>query len=395
MKQFFIVFLLFTIVACNKDDDGVDPIDPYNYELIVEIGEITSIEATISWNAPLQSEWGNVVYKVVLNNEVIADGLQDTNFTITNLNDNRGYNGTVFAYGSNGKQTFTHFNFTTLPYTIHYGTLRITTQEEVNNFYYTECYILIISGINITDLSPMASLQKVNASLVIDNTSISTLDGLDNLHDSYSGGSDPSISITNNPQLENVTALHNYFLRGNNIYIRNNSSLQNLNGMELKSNVTSLIIHNCPITTLPNFGNSTFGTVSLENLPLQDLSAFRYTSEMFAFYVRDMPLLTGFSGLDSLESLWEIVIDGNPNITNLSDLETLSYGFNYNTIGVFINNNPRLRDFCGISQWMNNNEIFIECTNPDCTEHIIHYNVENNAYNPTEEQIKSETECSI
>lgn len=248
MKQVLVLLSFFIVLGCGSDD-STDTTgggttgggSTYNFAMVVTVDDIDLYEATISWNAPLPSEWGSVVYRVVVNNEVIADGLQGTSYTLTGLDDNRGYNGTVFATGINGDETFAHFALTTLPYTIHHGTLVITTQEEVDDFYYTNCYSLYIDGSDITDLSPMTSLMYTS-SISINNTSIGSLEGLDNFLGSY------HITIKNNPNLEDISAISAAYPGAWNTIIENNTSLTSVPDLAVTSDYdyNTLIIKIAP-----------------------------------------------------------------------------------------------------------------------------------------------------
>jgi len=390
MRLIFILFSFLFLISCGSDDNNSPEGDPYNFEMEVTVSNITLHKATITWNEPLQSEWGSVVYKIILNNEVIADGLQSTNYTISELNDNRAYSGTVYATGINGDETFAHFTFTTLPNTVINGTVTLTTQEQVNNFYYTYVAILIINGNDITDLSPMSSIQHVSNKLVIENTSVINLNGLENLNSGY----DSNITIIENQYLEDIGGLSAYFPLSEFIQLKNNRNLININNVSVGEDA-NVSIHNCPVTTLPDLSAGSYGWFYLINTEIENLQSFASVTSLYGISLVDNSRLSSLEGMNNIQQLYALYIR-NSLITNLDSFQSLTNSPSpYNLIEIGINENPNLTNFCGLTNWKLNSTIYDECINPDCSETIYHYQISDNAYNPTEIQMESTTECSI
>lgn len=407
---------------------------PYIFEMAVEIDEIGIYEASISWNAPIPSEWGSVVYKVVLNNEVIVDGLQNTNYTISDLDDNRGYNGTVFAKGTNGDETFAHFSFTTLPYTITGGSVTLRNQQEVDDFFYSEIGLsLTITGSDITDISNLSSLVKLGDDLIIKNTSLTNLNGLQNIEPETSHR---KFELTDNPQLSDIGEASGFSSTMKELEIYNNASLSNISNLQISSTLTSirfgytpisdfsifyinsrydfiefdympptanlanlfsgvqsaqnLTLKNLAVTDLSFISNFSASNLYLKNIPITNFSSLSSWTTIYYFQLSDMPLITNMEGLDSLERVLAFDFNNNPNLVSFDGLLSLdgSGAWPNDSISLFLVNNSNLRDYCSLREFLN--------TVPYRYENgIPFYNVNGNAYNPTKEEIKTEAGCSL
>jgi len=429
-----------TVLAVGNNEQNVTAnfsftTKPYIFEMAVEIVEIGIYETSISWNAPLPSEWGSVVYKVVLNNEVIVDGLQSTNYTITDLDDNRGYNGTVFATGTNGDETFAHFSFTTLPYTITGGSVVLHNQQEVDDFFYSEIgQNLTITGTDITDISNLSSLVKLGDDLIIKNTSLTSLNGLQNIEPETSHR---KFEITNNPQLSDIGDAPGFSSTMKELEINNNASLSNISNLQISSTLTSirfgytpisdfsifhinsnyqfiefdsmppsanlaslfsgvqsadnLTLKNLAVTDLSFISNFTIGSdLYLENIPITNFSSLSSWTYLYTLQLIDMPLITNFEGFDNLERILVLIIQTNPNLESFDGLLSLdgSGAGPNDTILLSIVDNPNLTDYCGLREFLNIVPYF-DYGNGEV------YTVMGNAYNPTKEEIKTEAGCSL
>lgn len=407
---------------------------PYIFDMEVTVEDVFIYEATISWNAPLPSEWGSVVYKVVLNNEVIVDGLQNTNYTISDLDDNRGYNGTVFAKGTNGDETFAHFSFTTLPYTITGGSVTLHNQQEVDDFFYSEIGLsLTITGSDITDISNLSSLVSLGDDLIIKNTSLTNLNGLQNIEPETSHR---KFELIDNPLLSDIGDASGFTSTMKELEINNNATLSNISNLQISSTLKSIKFGNTPISdfsifhinshyldiefdhmpptanlaslfsgvqsaqnlTLKNLAvtdlsfisNFSASNLHLKNIPITNFSSLSSWTTIYYFQLSDMPLITNMEGLDSLERVLAFDFNNNSNLVSFDGLLSLdgSGAWPYDTISLFLVNNSNLRDYCSLREFLN--------TVPYRYENgIPFYNVNGNAYNPTKEEIKTESGCSL
>jgi len=105
----------------------------------------------------------------------------------------------------------------------HPGNVTLSSQSEVDAF--SSQYVdgsLTISGSDITDLSPLASLASIKGALIIrDNSNLTTINGLNSIIEvSF-------LSIENNPSLTTIDGFHSLNdCKG--MFIRNNESLKTI-----------------------------------------------------------------------------------------------------------------------------------------------------------------------
>lgn len=380
----YILIIFFILFACGSDDDGNN-----NNIIEVEVSDITDNGVTLDWTVPSNVQSGSsVVYKIILLGEVITDNLTSRTYTFTGLNENTNYTGSVFALDSNGNETFTDFSFTTLQNPIFNGALILNTQEQIDNFYYTSVLGLTIEGEDITNLDGLESLQFVHHFIIINNTSLENLDGLQNVQ-------------TDTDYTQQLTRL----------IINTNNQLQDISQLsDFTEKCKELSINDCPLlTTLEGLEFAENASFSLINLGLTELSSFANTEEIYRLFIDGLNNLTDLSGLENIQHMnYQMVIRNCLNLSSLnglgtldlinglyivnndmlSTLEGLSFLNNSNDIELGIIDNDMLSDFCAISNWVENNNIL----NDDVAGEL--YNVADNAYNPTLEQITDGNLCS-
>ncbi|MBF8150342.1 T9SS type A sorting domain-containing protein [Winogradskyella sp. F6397] len=114
--------------------------------------------------------------------------------------------------------------------------LLLTSQSEVDNFpnLYPDCEsifgVLTISGTDITDLTPLTQLNSVGSIYILE-TSIVSVEGLEELTITGIGGQDSYIFLDDNPLLQDVLFLNNYTLNVPIVFlIREMDALSSLQG---------------------------------------------------------------------------------------------------------------------------------------------------------------------
>ncbi|MFC4636247.1 T9SS type A sorting domain-containing protein [Dokdonia ponticola] len=129
------------------------------------------------------------------------------------------------------------------------GDIILNTQEEVDNFsvLYGNCVLInvIVSGDDITDLTPLSDIVSIAGDLNISNNDqLSTIEGLENLFDVI------QIIIENNPQLSDITAISNALDNdfGIGLIIRNNP-----------------VLETCSFVSMCNFLNTNVIEATIEN----------------------------------------------------------------------------------------------------------------------------------
>ncbi|MCK8523331.1 hypothetical protein M0D21_17250 [Aquimarina sp. D1M17] len=371
--KLLLAFLILFVTSCDSDDKIPNSIT-------IKIDQIKAFNASISWETNMGS---NTLYRIVLNNEVKAEALAENNFTFSDLEEETQYEGAVYATSPDGQSTFDTFSFTTTKNTVG-GYERITDQFGVDNFPYTAIAKLTIEGEDIVNLSNLASLNFVREEIVVQNTSLETLDGLENILSNQN----TVIRIENNPKLKDISAIRKYFGLATRVELLNNPILENLEGLEPQKEIKALKLTNLGIKNLSNFSGVTkideLYLEKLDNITDTHLSVFSQLTSTNSLSLRRMNQLVELKGFDNLKSTGNLQIIGNSELISLEGISNLNNSENeFNISRVTITDNEKLLDFCGIREYMNNVVI-------DVIPEINYrgYVVENNLYNPTEEDIK-------
>lgn len=305
---------------------------------------------------------------------------------------------------------------------------------------------IITTEDRVTDISSLASIKKVEG-IVINNTLLQDLDDLENLQssevislfnnlnltniDGLSNVNSPvrKIRVSEHPLLTNIDALSNLSAATDgqidDISISNNMLLKNINGLSgitrWKQGVIS-VQYNPMLENIDGFQNlTTLESVLVliegnENLPnidglqnlvdatsssfnirfndnLQNLNGLsNIRTEIDAFIMQNQPNITDFASLTNILFIGSLYLKDNPSLLNLEGLSSLSFN------SIEIEQNPSLQNLNGLQGidtnltrfniW-NNTQLtdFCSLTGPFSTISIGNYNVEANAYNPTQQDI--------
>ncbi len=229
-----------------------------------------------------------------------------------------------------------------------YGDFLLSSQQEVDEFDCKEIMgKLTISGNDITNLDGLSSLIYVDFLEIIDNESLSSIEGLLSISEVSSG-----ISIINNTSLISLNGLNNVKNIGGPFEIIDNPSLKNVDGLSSLQYCTDYfrIRNNDQLTNLD--GLSSFKKVEYDELLIADL------------YISENDALTNLDGLSSLTSLYYFNVADNsslktlPHFTDLTHVFQLSVRGNSNLLLIkgfrtdinigytFINDNEKLSNCC-------------------------------------------------
>ena len=401
MKKFFILIILSLIYGCSSDDsvDGV---------ISVTVDSLSHDTVTISWQ---YTAGDNVVYEIVLDGVEIADDYSGNQYEFTDLMPGTTFNGKVFAKPQNGNIAFADFTFTT-----EFFNVSITNQNDVNNFNLTSINgTLFITGNEVTDISGLSEIISVGG-LVVSNTGLQSLNGLENLSQFYNGTG--RVYLSDNAQLSDVTALTNLSNVTGTLVLNNNTVLTDFTGLSVlpggsleirESPITDfsyfsnlqdlnrLLFHDMPnITSLADFsGLTNLNLLVLEELPsLQSFSGLETITEYKQVTLKFLASITDFSGFSSVTRIDFLDIYRMDGITSLSGFDNLTTA---NDIFIFqadqmtsldgtsltgnnvaesrlrIGFNNSLTDYCGLNAWFNNVDfeffwISSNAYNPDLTE---------------------------
>ena len=248
--------------------------------------------------------------------------------------------------------------------------MTLSSQAEINAW--PGCTIvegdLRIAGNDITDLSPLATLQTVRGLLSIDdNANLSNLNGLENV-DSVA-----ALLIAANAQLQSLSALNlnqteiasivfydnnnlgqidglNNFTSTDNLEILSNDNLTDITGFNGLTTVDGnlLLEFNSGLTNLDGFSNLTQITGAFQlvgNDALPGISGFENLNTVEDnFIISSNAALQDINGFSSLSNMNLIAIAGNSMLENLNVFSSISaIGGDLNII-----NNVSLNDCCGV-----------------------------------------------
>lgn len=340
-------------------------------------------------------------------NNITEDGSGIGEFS-SNLNElipNTEYFIRAYATNSKGVSYGNELSFIT-PKLIFEGDIVFLTQEEVNNFgdfEYNEVTgnitigdVNIASTKTITDLEGLKQLTNIDGDLTLHaNDALDNIDGLRNL--TIVGGSiffssnkaltnlnglimlnsiGKNFRIVQNEVLTNIDGLINLTEINGFLLIYNNDNLLNIDGLD---NVTSIgfdigIFRNDALTEIDGLNNLTYATgLSIsDNSVLSTINGFNKLASIDLFLsIENNDALISFNGLSEITSVGSNVeIKNNASLNNIDGLSKLT-SFN----GVLdIINNTNLNNLCGINLLINNGFTGT-------------YNVSNNGYNPSEQEI--------
>ncbi|MFK7934947.1 MAG: T9SS type A sorting domain-containing protein [Saprospiraceae bacterium] len=263
------------------------------------------------------------------------------------------------------------------------GSLTFTTQEEIDDFStnYPGCTelttTLTIEGNDITNLSGLAALRKIDDPLVVIDTEVSDLSGLDNVTYIEEFYLFTNHSLTSLTGLEAVESMKLLWISGNSVLqsfdkltsltsvtrklsVTGNSALVNLAGLEQLSFADDLnISSNDNLLTLQGLHNivDVLGRMTINaNNKLIDLSGLEKLERVEEiFLIKGNAKLTSVQGLNALDYCRDLVIDANLILPNLSGLSNL------NSIDKFeVIDNSQLINLSGLANNLNLKEVLIQ-----------------------------------
>ncbi|NRB48634.1 MAG: T9SS type A sorting domain-containing protein [Saprospiraceae bacterium] len=257
------------------------------------------------------------------------------------------------------------------------GEIQLNSQADVNNFpiNYPNCTQipgqLVISGPDITDLSPLANITSIEGYLIIGfNATLADLQGLSNLQSvggNFTVGINPAL-----PSLNGLTALNNV---GGDLLVTNNGLLADFSGIcplistgtiggtqNFANNAAAFIASEClcpagnislnsqaEINNFPvNYPgcNQIFGDLNISGSDITDLSPLSsLVSIGGTLTVGLIPNLNNLQGLNNLQ-----FVGGSLVLSELPAIQNLNALFNLNTVegDLIVTNNGLLADFSGI-----------------------------------------------
>ncbi len=205
--------------------------------------------------------------------------------------------------------------------------IHLTTQQQVDHFsttYYhcteiREWRNLIIDGPGIFNLLGLAGLTDIGGNLIINNTQLTSLEGLHNIirigRDTWNG----SLEITNNSLLQNLDGLRSLTFVGNHILIEDNWSLSSIDGLsDLISVGDFFFIHSneslLEVTGINNLLSIGHNLSLYKNSWLNTISGFNSLAsignKLFIVQNQRLDSISGFMALSTIGG--ELNLSNNP-----------------------------------------------------------------------------------
>ncbi|MEO1053750.1 MAG: Calx-beta domain-containing protein [Bacteroidota bacterium] len=203
------------------------------------------------------------------------------------------------------------------------GNVTLTTQAEVDAF---DCNILVgrltINGSDITDLTPLQSLTRVDFGVfIVNNPNLTSLAGLEHLESIQN-----TLLISNNPGLTDLSGLSGLSGSIGRIEITNNASLTSVAGIPNVSRINNRlrIAGNQSLTSLQGFQSLTWSNIVI---------------------IENSNAITSLQGFEGLDIVRFVVISNNATLSSIDELAALDVN-NAFLLLVDINNNPLLSQCC-------------------------------------------------
>lgn len=267
------------------------------------------------------------------------------------------------------------------------GNYTITSQEDIDAIQgYSEISShLIIGGDSnnptaLTSLEGLECLHTVRSLTISDNPQLEDLKGLDNLTTARG-----DLIIEDNGTLKNITHLAN-LTAIEKLNITNNESLLSIEGLENLPVLTDLVLNNLPqVTSISPIANARIHN-GIDITALNSLTELSYFSQLENFSGRltiaSNPGLSSLQGLRDIATVSYLKIIGNPNLTSLEGLNITRISHT-----TTISGNNGLTNFKGLEKLTNlrsttirHNNSLINFEGLDSLEEVTGiFSIENNA----------------
>ena len=271
---------------------------------------------------------------------------------------------------SSVEQILLNCNETPCDTAICQGDVILRTQAEVDAFCGCEKITgaLVVGNPNGNSLSDIISLanlkglRQVDSTIIITQTILETLVGLEGLETIGA-----SLSIGNNPSLKNVNGLEQLSTIGRSINFGSNPELVYISSLSNLKKVKNILLGSCPINDISVFSNLQINSLNgLSLTAMSQLATLNGLEKIERININDEtggrgklllggnPLLQDISALSNLTFVGLLVIDRNEILADCCPIRHLIDGdiFNGNANLITIQNNP---SFCNSIQAIKDN----------------------------------------
>lgn len=218
------------------------------------------------------------------------------------------------------------------------GDVTFESQEDIDQFFLLHPTCTTINGNlrihkDVSDVTQLSGLSTITGTLIIDETELVDLDGLNNIN------SLGSLSIVNNSLLESISALSNFIPANEEEFIleiNRNSSIEDLTGLENITGAKNIIINNNSLLNLDALNNLTivyhsfqmYGNVYLVNIHglsgLEEVRGSGQPDGSGSLDIRFNYSLESLQGLNNLKKLNILLLERNILLPDLQGLENLT-----------------------------------------------------------------------
>lgn len=405
-RTILVAFLLISLFSCKDDEvkpsvtlptiTTLTPSDVIQYKAktggtITKDGGATITARGVCWNtlpSPTISD----------NHSEDGTGTGSFESTITNLDANTLYHLRAYATNSKGTAYGKDITFTTLEHVTYIGDITLTSQTAIDNFgtnHYTRIAgkIFIEDNPNeptITNVDALADLYTVDNDLDLRNNPLLTnIDGFQNIHFAK------NVILATNASLTNLNALKNITLL-NQLVVYENQNLQNIDGLAGLDTVNNIIFYyNNHVTDLKGFNNITrigrFEFTGNNSVTTFDVLTNIETIQGIWFY--SCPNLVSITSFSKLTSLNNINIDDNDALTSFPGLKNIT-----SSNIIMLTNNDALTNLDNLSELKTLKNNLLIANNSVLTDfcgirkalqnnYDGGFNISDNPFNPTLQEI--------
>jgi hypothetical protein len=209
---------------------------------------------------------------------------------------------------------------------------------------------LVISSAQVTDARPLRELRHVRGVFAISKAGLRNLEGLNDL--SHVG----ALSLTDNPLLEDVSALNGLELgepgRSYPVIPEPNGAINTVGGFEL--------LNNPALKTLAGWSNmrlsgraGSIGVVIRGNASLESLGNWPWLTQAWWLWIEGSPLAS-LGGLGALKSGSKFIFEDLPRLASFTGLDNLE------SVEEFYVSNAGLQSLDGLSKLVETRELRVE-----------------------------------
>ena len=191
---------------------------------------------------------------------------------------------------------------------------------------------LTLVGEGVTDVSSLSILRSVRGDINISSTSLTSLQGLENIIDPNPPefSNYPELNVRNNLLLENLDALSNYTGGVRKLIITNNPQLNSISNLQINDFMRELTLKDIPATNFSNFSTLEIcDKIIIDNISPNILAGLNSLSIVNnSLEIKDIDI-QNLNALSNINTLYTLKLTNIPNFNNLNGIGDDSFYFTY------------------------------------------------------------------